>query len=794
MRTWLRRLVVLVMGLVLLVSPVLLIRSLGGHSPAMGDPYEPPEVQLPDLAAAPIPTSTPVKAPDRGGDDQIEAGSGKVVVDLAHFTSLGPTQFQPLADHLADYGLDLTFWMSDTDLLDLNFDTMADLPDQSAQLEELLYDATGLVVVNPAFWWTPEEIALVEDFVADGGRLILISDPDVPDPPEFYVPDINSLSDAFGIVFNKDYLYNVKNNDLNFTHVFQEQFSDQAAGMRGQSIVFYGARSISGPALPQIRTGEGTVSSLRAGREDFTTVAIGGQPDEVLGRNVLALGDFDVLTEPYVNRYDNQQVVQFVARFLAESQRAETLTDFPAYLGQDVGLLFGEDMPISEEMLITASRLQRFVEDSGRQMVLVNASQVVLTGTVPLTAANQDLVFVGSYEYAASETRLLADSGIHLTVEPVESSDVPTTTLAIDAEEEDQVEAETQTEDAQQSAAASSEDAAEAEETEDTEKINTESLTGTMVLEMETGPRFVAADTVILLRQQDSQGHWVTAALGNSADTEDGMVAGIDRLLSDNFSDCLTYPDMAICPVGGQVAAEETDDDDEIYLPPSSQLPSSDDEEPIDIPLRTSDILLIDDDSLAQENEVSEGDIYFSALLDAGYFPDLWYTSLDGIPDSTNLSGYKWVIWSAGEYQENNLDFNQLETLITAFDEGSAITMSAWQLPMEYGEAASALVDVVIGQDIPDLVDGLPTDPIALPEGLPLVVPLPQPEGDEAAPLLRGTESDDAGAPVMIVAGYDGPPAAGEPQAIVLAMSLTWLPEENAAQLVTNMLQWVIAE
>ena len=799
MSTRLRRLIVLLIGLVLLVSPVLIINVMG-HTPILWNPYEPPEAGLPELATTPIPTSTPVVLAAGSDAGRPDAGSGHVVVDLAHFTSLGPTQFQPLADHLAGYGLDLTFWMSDTDLMNLNFDSMADLPDQSSQLEELLHDASGLVVVNPAFWWTPDETVLVKDFVADGGRLVLISDPDVSEPDEYYVPDINSLSDAFGIVFNKDYLYNVQHNDLNFTHVFQEQFLDQAAGMNGKSIVFYGARSIGGPGLPQIRTGDGTLSSLRAGMTGFTTAAIGGREENDSGRNVLALGDFDVLTEPYVNRYDNRQVVDFVANFLAGGQREETLTDFPAYLGTDVALVFGEDVPVGQELLTAGSHLQNVVEDSGRQMELVSPKQVVLTGTVPLTAATRDIIYVGSYESAALHTSLLADSGIKLTVEPVKLSDVQTPTATPSSEsvggnDEATVDEETEGEAGAEAESLFTKAISVAVEAEDGQ-APTDTVTTTVVLEMETGPQFIAADTTILLRRQIGQDHWVTAVLGNSADPGDGMVASIDRLLSGDFSDCLSYSDLAICPVGSQTTEEEQQTtDEELFLPPlPSSLSLGDEEEPTDTPPRTSDILLIDDDELAQETETSEGNIYFSALLDAGYFPDLWYTSLDGVPDSTNLSGYKWVIWSVGDYEQNNLDATQLEMLVTFFDDGGTITISGRQLPMDYGEAASTIADVTVSQAIPELVVDLPTDPIALSEGLAPVIPLPQPEENERAVLLRGTKSDDAEAPVMLIAGQNGPPASGEPQAIVMAMPLTWLPEENAIQLVSNMAGWVLNE
>jgi hypothetical protein len=787
MATWLRRLIVLLFGLAFLIAPIFLVRSLGS-TPAMGSPYEPPDAQLPELAATPIPSSTPAPAPLDRPPQPLDAERGHVVVDLAHFSALGPTQFQPLANHLADHGLELRFWMSDTDLMTLNFDTMDDLPDQSAELATLLEDAVGLVAVNPAFWWTPQEIALVEDFVAEGGRLVLISDPDVSEPDEYFVPDINTLSDAFGVVFNKDYLYNLEHNDLNFAHIFVEEFVDQAADLDGDDIVFYGARSISGPVTSQMRTGSGTVSSLRTGATSFTTAATIAYPHDAAAHNVLALGDFDVLTEPFVNRYENRRVVDHVAQFLAAAQQEETLADFPEYLGQDVALLLGDDMPVGKQMLEASSRLQRHVEDTGRQLSLVSADQVVLTGTHPLSTGLQDTIFVGSYEVAAKQTRLLLDAGIQLTFVPLEKSETSAGTSPIE-DDEAADESESGAETPSPITPTIKTELMNAEEVTDTTEI-----TATLVLEMESGPSFVAAETVVLLRQKNHEDHWITAALGSDGDTEEGISASIDRLLSGSYADCLTYPDLILCPVDGEQTADD-ENGDEKYLPPEpSDLPSLDDGETDQIPTRTSNVLLIDDDALAQIDEISEGDIYFSALLDAGYFPDLWYTSLDGIPDSADISGYDWVIWSAGEYAENSFGLSELETLVSVLEEGSAITISAWQLPIASDDAPSPLRDVVMTQEVPELVANMPNAPITLPEGLPDVVPLPQPEVDEAAAMIRGDESGDADAPVMLVAGYDGPPTAGGPQAIVVAMSLTWLPEEDALQLVTNMLSWVFNE
>lgn len=72
---------------------------------------------------------------------------------------------------------------------------------------------------------------------------------------------------------------------------------------------------------------------------------------------MLALSDFDVLTNSYVERHDNMELVEFVAGFLAVAQRKDTITDFPAYLGKDVALIFGNVDAVNAQILLEGARL-----------------------------------------------------------------------------------------------------------------------------------------------------------------------------------------------------------------------------------------------------------------------------------------------------------------------------------------------------------------------------------------------------------------------------------------------------
>ena len=88
--------------------------------------------------------------------------------------------------------------------------------------------------------------------MADGGRLILISDPDIVGD---VARDLNNLADPFGVVFNDDYLYDTVENDSNFTHIFVTDFIGGAEALNGNTVAFYGARSIDGSGTtPTVNT------------------------------------------------------------------------------------------------------------------------------------------------------------------------------------------------------------------------------------------------------------------------------------------------------------------------------------------------------------------------------------------------------------------------------------------------------------------------------------------------------------------------------------------------------------
>jgi hypothetical protein len=810
----LRRLIVLLLGALLVVVPLFTRVAINRFNRGS---YQPPAIGPAALAVTPIPTPTAMPVLQDVAAPKDELSHGAVWVDLAHFPNLDPSQFYALAAALAVQGVGLRSWISRVD--PATIETFEDFPDQSEDLAPLLPDASGLVVVSPYFLWTPAEIALVEKFVADGGRLLLISDPDVRGDS---IWNINSLGEPFGVVFNDDYLYDLGKNDGNYTHFFQGEFLDQAAGLDGSTVAFYGARSISGPVVSQARSADTTLSSLRSSLTRFTTLAIGGRETNGTAGNVLAMGDFDVLTEPYVARHDNHVILDFVADFLAGGQREQTLPDFPDYLGKQVALVFGGDGAVDAELLLQGGLVQQRLEETGRLLTLSSVTSLALatpvgesittTGTIPsvtrpsvaVNAVNgvngkgvepRDLIYLGTFQSADAETALLVKAGIHL-VQEKETPEAAATATPYPLPPAEVTP--TVTPEPGAGAVTPGETA-----TSESPSWDTSAPGGRLLLEMDSGVRFLAPETVLILQQERANGSQIVAVLGNDPQA---IGAGLNRLLYHRFDGCVNYAEMVVCPFfseegtpGGPVDAGAITPAPSPGQPGEGATPPPGGGERPGAGVTT--ILVVDDNDLAAPDEAPEAVIYVQTLTKMGFAPDLWLTADRGSPQEADLAGYSWVIWSSGLYAAGGPDGDEQEMLWNFVYGGGNLTISGRNHPFagENPKEASVIADVVTTGEVPELVAGFPDEPIELPSGLPPVVPVEEVQTGDGGPavavaLRRGPDSADAGAPLMLALTNTGEPNPVEVRVLLLGMPLNWLPEGHDLQLVVNMASWTLRE
>jgi hypothetical protein len=782
----LRRAFVALLGLFLLAAPLTFNLYELRHNER---PYQAPEDPGITFQATPAPTATPALLTSTVAQQSDAPRLGAVVVDLAHFSFLNPTGLQPLADSLAERGLGLRLWFSKVDASKI--EDFLDFPDQSVELAVQLADASALVVVSPFFLWSSQEISLVERFVADGGRLLLISDPDLFGD---FAAITNFIAEPFGIVFNDDYLYDTTENDGNFTHFFQGEFRNQAAALNGARVAFYGGRSIGGAVVEQATSTSTTLSSLRTGATGFTTVAIGGVEGQDTANRVLALSDFDVLTEPYVARHNNRLLAEFVAGFLAGEQRINGVADFPNYLGKRVALTFGQAQIVDPQLLLLGAQLQKRLEASSRTLALT--TPLVLTATHQLTVTaplspTVDVIYLADYATAAGATTLLADAGLVLSQAIITPTGLSTTSPQPVGEPAIEPTAQVTFTEAITLTAGLTTTEALTRALPVTVPVTTTLVQ--VVIQTSDGLQWLAEESVsVLQRPATAKRGQVLAVLGaNPA----AISAGVNRLLSQDFTDCITGEQLTLCPLPKQ--KQDKADEAKGEKGPAEKDKTASDSESSQRPGGGADeafaILIVDDNQESNAGEESEADRFLRVLGEAGYTPDLWTTADQKTPTGDQLNRYQWVIWSNAGYADGAIAPDELEALSAFLGQGGRLTLSS--LAPLFGTLAgdpSVIRDLVTEQGESPLLQGLPDETILLAAGLPPAVPLSAAEDGSPVQIVlrRGPQSDDAAAPALLALTDNHTGARFQ----IAGFSFTWLPAEVAQTLINNLAQWMTAE
>ena len=297
-------------------------------------------------------------------------------MDTAHRNSFQPAEVVSLLNRIGPRGYEIKY------LGDFNSGDA----DRASQLEEGLRGADSFLVILPRDSYSSQEAGLVEKFAGKGGEVLLIGDPTRRH-------DINSLAGRFGLDFQPDYLYNIRENDLNFQHIYVRDFQpDQLTQGLGE-IVLYTAGSVksSGPGLA-FTDNTNTRSSITDQIEQFQPLAWGNR------NNVLALYDLTFMIPPQDSILDNGQLISNLADFLTTGSRDFDLDDFPNYLGGEVDILV--EQPSLFNLGVDLK--------NGLSGVGVGAT---LRGIEDIA---RDTIILGLYADAPRAAPYLAESGIQL--------------------------------------------------------------------------------------------------------------------------------------------------------------------------------------------------------------------------------------------------------------------------------------------------------------------------------------------------------------------------------------------
>jgi hypothetical protein len=404
--------------------------------------------------------------------------SGRAVIDMGHLNNLQVDDLNPLQDRLIERGLAIETYDG-----------------YSVYLSDQLRGATALLVAAPTIEFTAEERTAVQDFVEDGGRVLLVADPTRPIPPateedsldlaeillpESATPAINSVASAVGVVYFDDYLYNLVDNEGNYRNVKLTVLSEDQLLTQGvEDLIFFATHSLrsDGPAL--IGGDENTYSSLRTGETNLAAAVLSAN------ERVLALGDLTVLTAPYHDVADNDRFLSNIADWLSAAERTWDVREFPYLFQGPVDMVqLGGDF-LDPRLIAQSGPLQEVFHEAGLEF------------NVRATAdAEHDALFVGTFENAEPVQEYLDAAGITITI-------------------------------------AEGEKAASAEEPKST--VEVEGL-GTITIE----------DTTLFVVDRGA-GRVVLIALAQDGDS---AIQALDRLAYADFIGCVQRDDVTVCSTG----------------------------------------------------------------------------------------------------------------------------------------------------------------------------------------------------------------------------------------------------
>jgi len=286
--------------------------------------YNPPPAEIPSYERVAVPMT-----PSTEFSDVYEEGEGTILIDLAHYNDFNIEELNVLTLRLISRGLTTEFFKTGDNLekellgeevvkeeekeaeeeAEKEATEEAEIVDEeeAAEEEEL---PVGFIVVCPQEGFSKEEKETIDDFVTNGGRLLLIADPTRRGK-------INTLSLDFGLIFEPDCLYNMKEYETNFQNIFVTDFKESEITKGLNKVVFYRAGSISSADGGITFGDENTVSSLVETKRKLSPIALANES------KVLAIHDLTFMTEPHNGILDNNQLIANIADWLASPTKEE---------------------------------------------------------------------------------------------------------------------------------------------------------------------------------------------------------------------------------------------------------------------------------------------------------------------------------------------------------------------------------------------------------------------------------------------------------------------------------------
>jgi len=289
--------------------------------------YTPPPSEIPSYENIIVPPAPTVEFSDNVSDN-ISEEEQTVLIDLAHENNFEVEELNVLMLRLISRGFNIKFLDAEDNLKkkllgkeeeeEITEEEPLDEEepseetkkeevdkgkegDEEEEEEELPPDA--FIIVSPQLEFSDEDKETIEEFVEDGGKLLLIADPTRQS-------NINDISLEFGLIFEPDYLYNMKENEINYRNIFITEFEENEITQNLEKIVLYVVGTISSDEGGLAFVDENTFSSFIESRKQLSPIAL------VEEEKVLGVHDLTFMIEPYNGILDNNRLIANIADWL----------------------------------------------------------------------------------------------------------------------------------------------------------------------------------------------------------------------------------------------------------------------------------------------------------------------------------------------------------------------------------------------------------------------------------------------------------------------------------------------
>jgi len=255
------------------------------------------------------PTSPGVLAPERNlAPTPVEAGSIEVngttsqqtiLIDAAHQNTQVRDRAQVLTDVLTSNGHQVSYYNPENKI---------------GQFENRVSEVDAIVIIAPTQRYTQAERTALNEFVNEGGRVVLFTEPKRTSVNLFGEVTTRvrteSILTSYAISAGTGYLYNLNGNVGTFQTIAATSASNQRLAENVENVTLYTSTSLTvgDEATPVLETQPTTNSSTLRSNASYTVAARHG--------NVVVVGDSEFLTEQNYRKGDNEELVGNLIEFL----------------------------------------------------------------------------------------------------------------------------------------------------------------------------------------------------------------------------------------------------------------------------------------------------------------------------------------------------------------------------------------------------------------------------------------------------------------------------------------------